>query len=143
MSTEIGTLEKELFVGLHEVDWITANLICKNLGLELLAPSSETEGGILREHLNKFVDIPTKLHVGVTSMGTDNIWYAIASGKIINFDFEWVRSRISDDDPYGYSYWTSNENCLILHKESDQFLYRVGTCVDSLSNFLCQKVNEE
>ncbi len=133
-SSEIGTLGNEIFVGLHDVDWITAKLICENFGLELLAPSSETEDDILRGHLNDCEGIPTSLHVGVTSTGTANTWYSINSGKIMNFDLVWSRQQLPE---YKY-YYPSDLNCLKLKKESDKFLYEVGSCIDSLSNFLCK-----
>lgn len=134
MSIEIGSLKKDLFVSLYDVDWLMAVLTCKNLGMQLLTASSETEDKILREKLEKSNDTPTTIHVGVTSMGTKDMWYSIETGKVFDFDFEW--SSIDSN------YYPEHSNCLKLVKRYEKLTYIVGTCINHVSRFVCEKVTD-
>lgn len=99
--------------------------------MELFTPSSAAEDDILRKKFEKSEDIPTMLHVGVTSMGTEDVWYTINSGKILDYDFEW--SQYTD-------YYSENANCLRLRKRYEKFSYEAVSCVNAVSHFVCQKV---
>lgn len=129
MTTEIGSLKKKLYVSLYDVDWLSALLTCKTFDMDLLTPSSEAEDKLLREKLEKFDDIPTTLHVGVTSMGIKDEWYSIISGKVFDFDFD-----------FSPDYYSADSNCLKMRKYYEKFSYNVVTCINSLSRFICQKV---
>lgn len=134
-SIEIGSLEKELFSSIYDVDWLTAILICKNFGMELLTPTSAEEDNILRKKLEKLDDIWTTFHVGVTSMGTKDLWYAVNSGKIFDFDLEWSKSSYYPS----YSY-PSYSHCVGLRKRYEKYSYETVNCINAPSHFICQKV---
>lgn len=108
-----------------------AILTCKNFGMGLLTPSSAVEDDILRKTLENSVGI-SSLHVGATSMGSNDVWYALDSGKTFDYDFEWSQSQSSYD--------ATNMQCLGLKKRYVTFSYEVVKCINALSHFICQKV---
>lgn len=132
MSPGIDSFEKELFVSLYEVDWLTASLTCKTFGMEFFTSSSSKEDEILNEKLKNSKDLSSLLHVGATSMGTSDVWYSINSGEVLDYDFEWTPYSDYNSGPYG--------NCLRLTKSYDKFAYGTTNCIESYSHFLCQRV---
>ncbi|XP_037037353.1 macrophage mannose receptor 1-like [Bradysia coprophila] len=136
-SYKIGSTQKEIFVSLFDVDWTTANLVCRNYGMELYTPSSSTDDETLRKKLIEFADLSNPLHVGITSTGTEDVWYSFHTGKILDFDLEWAFKYAN--------YYPSSDSCVTLRKASDaalRYSYDSVTCTNIMYNFICQKVVE-
>lgn len=128
---DFGPHQKQLFVSVNSVDWPTAIITCKNFGMELITSSSDAEDDILRKKLEEKEDVPDYIHVGATSMGTEDLWYRIHTGKLFNYDLEWTK----EPDYYAY-----DSKCLRLKKRYSKFSYDLVSCMDSSSRFICQKV---
>jgi len=129
-SYNIGSLTKELFLSEYEMTWYSAIITCKVFGMQLLPVSLEEDEMFLT---NKFenLDLPSTLHVGATSMGTDDVWYSIHTGKVLNFNFDWN----SDGQ--------KKKKCLRLRRDFKAFHFDTVNCVDSSSRFICQKISED
>lgn len=57
--------------------------------MDLLTPDNEHEDETMRSALSLLEGAPNAIHVGATSVGLENRWYAISSGKIFDYDFDW------------------------------------------------------
>lgn len=106
--------------------------------MELLTPSSEAEDELLRSKFAEKADSSLSHHIGATSMGYDDTWYAIHTGKIFNYDFEWRRT----EDYYGYDRDDEAKRCLKLHKRYETVGYDTVSCTDIKNRFICQRVTE-
>lgn len=109
--------------------------MCRNYGMELFTPSSTTDDETLRQILIEIQNTWDSLHVGLTSMGTSDIWYSVHGGEVLDFDLEWV--------PQNYNSIDSDLKCLKLIKyNNEEYAYDVVTCTNKLSHFICQNVVE-
>lgn len=71
-------------------------------------------------------------HVGATSMGTGDMWYAIHTGKMVDYDLE--RTKESE--------YSDNEKCLRLKNRDMKLNYEAVDCAEAYSRFICQKITD-
>lgn len=101
--------------------------------MELFNPFSSIED----EKLRQFIEVLgawDSLHVGLTSMGTPNVWYAAQSGVVLDFYLEWT--------PLNSNNTLSKHHFLALVKSNGKYAYDAITCTDKFDHFICQKVTE-
>lgn len=88
-SSGFGSDKKSLFLGTYKTDWINALLVCRSFKMGLLTPENEHDDDATRSALSQLKGAPDAIHVGVTSVGLENRWYAVSSGKVFDYDFDW------------------------------------------------------
>lgn len=111
-----------------------------------MTPSSEAEDEMLRNKLaNSNMTKHLFRHVGATTLGNDGVWYAIHTGKLFNYDFEWKKGN----DYEGHRSPSSaslNNLCLqqISNVENNktEIVYDTVSCVDGWNQIICQKVTD-
>jgi len=130
ISYKIGSLTKELYLSDYEMTWYWAIIFCKDFGMELLPVATDEDEIILTNKLKNF-NLPSTLHVGATSMGTNDVWYSVHTGKVLNFNFEWNKKD------------KQNKKCLGLRRNLKAFYFDTVSCEDSTSRFICQKISDE
>lgn len=126
------------------MDWLSAQLTCKNLGMRLLTPENEEDDKALRKTLNSFESV----HIGASSMGTDGVWYAIGTGKVFNYDFDW--KTVVDKRPSTmYTTYRYDDNrqtlepCLRLVRQERSKILRYADikCTGVEADFICEKIH--
>lgn len=140
--SESRSVEKSLYMSLHQMDWLSAQLTCKNLGMQLLTPENEEDDKALRKVLNSFESV----HIGASSMGTDGVWYAIGTGKVFDYDFDW--KTVVDKHPKTTAYIRYDdrptlEPCLRLVRQERSKILRYADikCTGVEADFICEKIH--
>lgn len=114
--------------------FLNAKLTCQNFGMELLAPESEAEDNVMRKTLSEFSselqEFPTALFLGLSSIGNNDAYYTINSGKVLEFDLAWA-SNVDPDQSY---------ECLFLEQNYNErdYSYKAAHCFSSQFRFICQ-----
>lgn len=106
-----------------KLSWFESKLMCQSIGMEMFAPKDNDE----YDNGRAFLSDNESFHVGLTTMGTDNIWYSVNSGKVVTDDFS---------VPFPYMTEKDSNMCLVVSKIDGTYGAQAADCTDK-RNFIC------